>query len=102
MFDGLTPYELISTASSGQVFHLKKKDVNQVLNFVEESVKSKRVNLISVDTVDAANNTHSIPVDNVLEELTISLSGKDAALKLYLPNGKEKKCSDCDLQFVPR
>ena len=86
-FGDLTPYELISTASSGQVFHLKKKDVNQVLTFVEESVKSNRVNLISVDNVEAANNTHIIPVDNALDELTISLSGKDAELDLYYPNG---------------
>lgn len=86
--EGVTPYELISAASSGQVFYLKKKDVNQMLKFVEQSVHSNRVNLISVDNGEVANNTYIIPVDNALEELTISLSGKDAVLKLYHPNGK--------------
>ena len=86
--EGVTAYELVSTASSGQVFHLKKKDVNQVLKFVEESVQANRVNLISTNTGEAANKTYIIPVDNSLEELTISLSGKDTVLELYHPNGK--------------
>ena len=86
--EGATPYELISAASSGQVFYLKKKDVNQMLKFVEESVHANRVNLISTDNGEAANNTYIVPVDNALEELTIALSGKDAVLKLYHPNGK--------------
>ena len=85
---GSTAYELISAASSGQVFYLKKKDVNQVLKFVEESVQANRVNLISMDAEHAANETYiNIPVDNVLEELTISLSGEHVALELYHPDG---------------
>ena len=82
-----TAYELISAASSGQVFHLKKKNVNQVLKFVEESVQANRVNLISTDTGHAANKTYLIPVDNALEELTIALSGEHSALELYHPEG---------------
>ena len=82
-----TAYELISTASSGQVFHLKKKDVNQVLKFVEESVQANRVNLISTDTGHTANKTYIVPVDNALLELTIALSGEHSALDLYHPDG---------------
>jgi len=85
--EGTAAYELISAASSGQVFHLKKKDVNQVLKFVEESVQANRVNLISTDTGEAANKTYIIPVDNALDELTISLSGKDSVLDLFHPDG---------------
>lgn len=88
--EGVTAYELISAASSGQVFHLKKKDVNQVLKFVEESVQANRVNLISTDTREAANKTYIIPVDNALEELTIALSGEDSILDLYHPDGNFK------------
>ena len=83
-----TAYELISAASSGQVFYLKKKDVNQVLKFVELSVQANRVNLISLDSDDATNKTYiNIPVDNALEELSISLSGDNLVLELYHPNG---------------
>lgn len=83
-----TAYELISTTSSGQVFYLKKKDVNQVLKFVELSVQANRVNLISMDSEHATNKTFiNIPVDNALEELSISLSGDNLALELYHPNG---------------
>ena len=86
--EGVTAYELISAASSGQVFHLKKKDINQALKFVEETVQANRVNLISTDFGEAANTTHIVPVDNALEDLTISLSGKDALLELYHPDGR--------------
>ncbi|KAL9989079.1 hypothetical protein ACROYT_G003587 [Oculina patagonica] len=85
---GSTAYELISAASSGQVFYLKKKDINQVLKSVEESVQANRVNLISIDAERASNETSiNIPVDNTLEELTISLSGDHVALELYDPDG---------------
>lgn len=83
-----TAYELISATSSGQVFYLKKKDVNQVLKFVELSVQANRVNLISMDSGNATNKTFiNIPVDNALEELSISLSGDNLSLELYHPNG---------------
>lgn len=82
-----TAYELISAASSGQVFYLKKKDVNQVLKFVEESLQVNRVNLISTDTGHAADKTYYVPVDNSLVELNIALSGKQSALNLYHPDG---------------
>lgn len=82
-----TAYELISAASSGQVFYLKKKDVNQVLKFVEESLQVNRVNLISTDTGHAADKTYYVPVDNALVELNIALSGKQSALNLYHPDG---------------
>ena len=84
---GFAVFELISATSSGQVFRLKKKDVNQVLKFVEESVQANRVNLLSTDVGEAADRTYTVPVDNALQELTISVSGKDASLKLYDPAG---------------
>ena len=85
--EGISVYELIAAASTGQVFQLKKKDVNQMLKFVEESVQANRVNLISTDNAEAANKTYIVPVDNALEELTIALSGKDSVLEIYHPNG---------------
>lgn len=85
--EGISVYELIAAASTGQVFQLKKKDVNQMLKFVEESVQANRVNLISTDNGEAANKTYIVPVDNALEELTIALSGKDSVLEIYHPNG---------------
>ena len=56
--EGISVYELIAAASTGQVFQLKKKDVNQMLKFVEESVQANRVNLISTDNGEAANKTY--------------------------------------------
>lgn len=85
--EDISVYELIAAASTGQVFQLKKKDVNQMLKFVEESVQANRVNLISTDNGAAANKTYIVPVDNALEELTIALSGKDSVLEIYHPNG---------------
>ncbi|PFX30360.1 hemicentin-1-like isoform X2 [Stylophora pistillata] len=82
-----TAYELISAASSGQVFYLKKKDVNQVLKFVEETLQVNRVNLISTDTGHAADKTYYVPVDNALLELNIALSGEQSTLDLYHPDG---------------
>ncbi len=50
----------------------------QVLEFIRLSLRSHRVNLLAVDCKNGTNLTNSfaIPVDETVQELTISLTGK--------------------------
>ncbi|XP_048772936.2 hemicentin-1-like isoform X2 [Ostrea edulis] len=87
--EGYKVYERIASTSSGQVFLLKKNQVNQVLNFVRLTVQARKVNLMSVDQDQANSQYMQIPIDSRLQEFTVSLSGSNPNLRLYNPKGTE-------------
>ncbi|KAG8436526.1 hypothetical protein GDO86_007581 [Hymenochirus boettgeri] len=88
---GYKVYEEIASTSSGQVFHLDKKQVNEVLKWVEEAVQASKVHLISTDHSNGAAYTWEIPFDPSLKEVTVSLSGPSPTIELYDPSGKRMK-----------
>ncbi|XP_064928861.1 hemicentin-1 isoform X2 [Columba livia] len=85
---GYKVYEEIASTSSGQVFHLDKKQVNEVLKWVEEAVQASKVHLLSTDHLTMAVNTWQIPFDPSLKEVTVSLSGPSPAIEIHDPLGK--------------
>ncbi|PNI67325.1 HMCN1 isoform 2 [Pan troglodytes] len=85
---GYKVYEEIASTSSGQVFHLDKKQVNEVLKWVEEAVQASKVHLLSTDHLEQAVNTWRIPFDPSLKEVTVSLSGPSPMIEIRSPLGK--------------
>ncbi|XP_036128071.1 hemicentin-1 [Molossus molossus] len=85
---GYKVYEEIASTSSGQVFHLDKKQVNEVLKWVEEAVQASKVHLLSTDHLEQAVNTWRIPFDPSLKEVTVSLSGPSPVIEIRNPLGK--------------
>ncbi|XP_069497466.1 hemicentin-1 isoform X2 [Ambystoma mexicanum] len=85
---GYKVYEEIASTSSGQVFHLDKKQVNEVLKWVEEAVQASKVHLLSTDHLSQAVNTWRIPFDPSLKEVTVSLSGPSPEVEIRDPLGK--------------
>ncbi|KAM6165457.1 hemicentin-1 [Erethizon dorsatum] len=85
---GYKVYEEIASTSSGQVFHLDKKQVNEVLKWVEEAVQASKVHLLSTDHLEQAVNTWKIPFDPSLKEVTVSLSGPSPMIEILNPLGK--------------
>ncbi|XP_078604169.1 hemicentin-1-like isoform X2 [Branchiostoma floridae x Branchiostoma japonicum] len=84
---GYRAFEDIAATSSGQVFHLEKKDVNQVLNFVRVSLQARKVNLVAQDHNQAGVHELVIPVDNQLREITVSVSGQNPSITVRDPTG---------------
>ncbi|KAM4812745.1 hemicentin-1 [Urocitellus parryii] len=85
---GYKVYEEIASTSSGQVFHLDKKQVNEVLKWVEEAVQASKVHLLSTDHLEQSVNTWKIPFDPSLKEVTVSLSGPSPMIEIRNPLGK--------------
>ncbi|XP_021098568.1 hemicentin-1 [Heterocephalus glaber] len=85
---GYKVYEEIAATSSGQVFHLDKKQVNEVLKWVEEAVQASKVHLLSTDHLEQAVTIWKIPFDPSLKEVTVSLSGPSPVIEIRNPLGK--------------
>ncbi|XP_056361302.1 LOW QUALITY PROTEIN: hemicentin-2 [Oenanthe melanoleuca] len=85
---GYRVYERIAATSSGQIFHLDKQQVTEVLKWVEEAIQASKVHLLSTDHEEGAENTWQVPFDPSLKEVTISLSGPAPGIKVQDPAGK--------------
>ncbi|XP_076007425.1 hemicentin-1 [Genypterus blacodes] len=100
---GYKVYEEIASTSSGQVFHLDKKQVNEVLKWVEEAVQSSKVHLLSTDHFSGVSNTWRMPFDPSLKEVTVALSGPAPDIQIQNPQGKVVGKSDglTELLHIP-
>ncbi|XP_071430396.1 hemicentin-2 [Pithys albifrons albifrons] len=85
---GYRVYERIAATSSGQIFHLDKQQVTEVLKWVEEAIQASKVHLLSTDHEDGGEHTWPVPFDPSLREVTISLSGPAPAIRVQDPAGK--------------
>ncbi|KAM6117600.1 hemicentin-2 [Phoenicopterus ruber ruber] len=85
---GYHVYERIAATSSGQIFHLDKQQVTEVLKWVEEAIQASKVHLLSTDHGDGGEHTWPVPFDPSLKEVTISLSGPAPGIEVRDPTGK--------------
>ncbi|XP_060737332.1 hemicentin-1 isoform X1 [Tachysurus vachellii] len=85
---GYRVYEEIAATSSGQIFHLDKQQVNEVLKWVEETVQAMKVHLLSSDHELGQESRWELPFDPGLKEVTVSLSGPTPHIELRDPVGR--------------
>ncbi|KAG2469776.1 HMCN2 protein, partial [Polypterus senegalus] len=85
---GYRAYEEIAATSSGQIFHLDKQQVNEVLKWVEQTVQALKVHLVSTNHESGQENEWVVPFDPSLKEVTISLSGPGPEIELYDSTGR--------------
>ncbi|XP_062447296.1 hemicentin-2 [Rhea pennata] len=85
---GYQVYERIAATSSGQIFHLDKQQVKEVLKWVEEAIQASKVHLLSTDHEVGGEHTWPVPFDSSLKKVTISLSGPAPEIEIRDPAGK--------------
>ncbi|XP_025060802.1 hemicentin-2 [Alligator sinensis] len=85
---GYQVYEEIAATSSGQIFHLDKQQVKEVLKWVEEAIQASKVHLLSTDHERGGERTWLLPFDPSLKKVTISLSGPAPEIEVRDPTGR--------------
>ncbi|XP_069861249.1 hemicentin-2 [Dipodomys merriami] len=85
---GYLAFEEIASTSSGQVFHLDKQQVTEVLKWVESEIRASKVHLLSTDHEEEGEHTWRVPFDPSLKEVTISLSGPGPQIEVRDPLGR--------------
>ena len=67
----------------------------QVLNFVRVAVQSRKVNLVSIDRDSGDDVWLELPIDTLLQEFTVSISGPKPNIEITDPNGRYRS-KQCD------
>ncbi|CAF0852080.1 unnamed protein product [Adineta ricciae] len=85
---GYQIFHKIAATSSGQVFTLHKKQVSEILNFVQYTTQTRKVNLLVIDRMKRNKENYTLAVDSKLVEFTISVSGANPQVILVDPTNK--------------
>ena len=72
--EGYKVFDRIASASFGQVFHLQKSQVTQILEYVKHSMSQRKVHLLYEVRETGRSNTNDVPVDSHMSELALSLA----------------------------
>ena len=81
-------YEKIASLSSGQIVNLNKSQVRKIWEFVEVSINPNRRNVYSVDKLTRGERTYVIEVDEVIDIVVITVSGKEVEVTIMDSSGE--------------
>uniref|UniRef100_A0A5K3F1W2 Hemicentin-1 n=1 Tax=Mesocestoides corti TaxID=53468 RepID=A0A5K3F1W2_MESCO len=71
---GFQAYQEIATVSSGQVYIIGKRQVNEFMRVIEAAVESQKVQVLQQDNWETSAKTYSFPVDTHLSQVTIQVT----------------------------
>nr|XP_026491834.1 hemicentin-1-like isoform X1 [Vanessa tameamea] len=80
-------FEELSEATSGQVFHIKKHDINKIINYIIASITHKKTTLRQKLYENGSGKKLTFTVDSKVWDVIISISAKNPKIKVIDPDG---------------
>lgn len=77
-------FKRIATASTGEIFQLQKKKVDQVIKYIDLSVQARVVNLLYATGLTPGQRTFYFPVDSCLQDLLITATANGTSDEIDL------------------
>ncbi|XP_060558697.1 uncharacterized protein LOC132718984 [Ruditapes philippinarum] len=98
---GLDFYHLIADTSGGTVYETTKSNIAAVVDIIKESVTTKPpLTILKFKLLTSSNNSFEIPVDNLIQNLTIKVQGSTSSvptMHLYRPSGTQETFSNASV-----
>ncbi|XP_046971068.1 hemicentin-1-like [Vanessa cardui] len=66
-------YENLTEATSGQIFNINRNDINKIINYIIESIKSKRT-ILNHKNIKKKGDIVQFTVDSKIQDVMISIS----------------------------
>ncbi|XP_061717389.1 hemicentin-1-like isoform X2 [Cydia pomonella] len=83
-------YDALASASNGQVLRVTKAEVQQLLEYVKETIMGERVVISSTNVPAGAWKEVKFNIDKQIEYAVVSASGSNVSLKIYDPKSDLK------------
>ncbi|CAH2087946.1 unnamed protein product [Euphydryas editha] len=80
-------YDKIAEATSGQVFHIEKDDINKIINYIIASIKHKQTTLSESSFDSGYENKISFTVDSKVWDVIVSISAEKQQFDIIDPDG---------------
>ncbi|XP_063623127.1 hemicentin-2-like [Cydia splendana] len=68
-------YNKLAKATNGQVFHLQKSEIGEILKYVQNTIESRK-NILTSKIFAAGHGKFDVPIDGDTKELVIAVSGE--------------------------
>ncbi|XP_014358827.2 hemicentin-1 isoform X3 [Papilio machaon] len=91
---GYKVYHDLASATSGQVFHVDKGEIGQVLDFVGKTLDQRRAVLATAVLPPGYDKTLSFPADKEIDDIHIAVSGLKPKAEVLKPDGSDAKTTD--------
>ncbi|CAG9782573.1 unnamed protein product [Diatraea saccharalis] len=80
-------YYKLAEATSGQVFHLGKQNVKEILHYIAEQIESPKTIITAKKFPPGPGHNLTFPVDPDMKTLIVSESGKEPTIDVRSPDG---------------
>ncbi|CAH0719140.1 unnamed protein product, partial [Brenthis ino] len=84
---GFVVYDKLAAATSGEVFHIEKHDINKIIDYIIESVKHVKTTLAQKFFVQGSGKTMQFNIDSKSWDIMVSVSAANPNFRVIGPDG---------------
>ncbi|XP_059046686.1 hemicentin-2-like [Achroia grisella] len=80
-------YDVLATATSGRVFHMRKTEIGEIMKYIADTVESRKTKIVDKKFKPGYGHTFEYELDHKTNGSSIIISGKEPKGKVTNPDG---------------